>query len=254
MRFRFLLFVLWVSAFSPARVAAAELHASTSDAAIVGAGGALWIGTELAKPSIAPTDCRWCESEVNPLDRATRQALVARNPDGMKLASDAGLFLMPLSASLLTLASDRRYDTFILVAESLVVTANVNQATKFIAGRARPYAHYKNDVGVDPATGDDYLSFFSGHAASTFSVASATYAWMRVDRPDLAPYIGGAMFAGAAFTSYARIAADRHYLTDVFTGAVVGSVIGWYVIDSHRVETRQGLRLGSDGLKFTLVF
>lgn len=254
MRCRFLLVAFLVSGVFPARAPAAALHASAADAAIVGAGGALWIGTELAKPSIAPKDCRWCESEVNPLDRATRQALVARKPDGMKLASDAGLFLMPLSASLLTLASDRRYDTFILVAESLVVTANINQATKFIAGRARPYAHYQNDVGVDSDKGDDYLSFFSGHAASTFSVASATYAWIRADRPDLAPYIGGAMFAGAAFTGYARIAADRHYLTDVVTGAVVGSVIGWYVIESHRVGETQGLRLGSDGLKFTLAF
>lgn len=247
-------FLLLLSLVAPAPLSAGELRASAADVAVVGAGGALWIGTELAKPSIAPADCRWCDAEVNPVDRATRQALVAREPGTMKIASDAGLFLVPVSASLLTLASDRRYDTFVLVAESLVITANINQATKFIAARARPYRQYRNDVGVDPAKGDDYLSFFSGHAASTFSVTSATYAWMRTDRPDLAPYVGGAMFAGAAFTSYARIASDRHYLSDVVTGAVVGSVIGWYVIESHRVESRQGLRLGADGLRFTMAF
>lgn len=250
----FLLPVFLLVVFSPARLAAAELRASSADAAVVGAGGALWIGTELAKPSLAPQACRWCAAEVNPLDRAARQSLVAREPNHMALASDVGLFTLPVAASLLTLGAQRRYDTFILVAESLVVTANVNQATKFIAGRTRPYAQFHNDVGIDPAKGDDHLSFFSGHAASTFSLAAATYAWMREDRPEAAPYVGAAMLAGAAFTGYARIAADRHYLSDVVTGAVVGSLIGYTVIESHRVGDTQGLRLGADGLTFTMVF
>ena len=33
----------------------------------------------------------------------------------------------------------------------------------------------------------------------------------------------------AAFTGYLRIAADKHYLSDVLTGAIVGSAVGFVV-------------------------
>ena len=42
----------------------------------------------------------------------------------------------------------------------------------------------------------------------------------------LAPAIWGAGAALATVTGYLRIAADKHYFSDVLVGAVVGSAIG----------------------------
>jgi membrane-associated phospholipid phosphatase len=40
--------------------------------------------------------------------------------------------------------------------------------------------------------------------------------------------LGGGL-ALAAFTGYLRMGAEQHYLTDVLTGAAVGSLVGWAV-------------------------
>lgn len=224
-------------AVSAASAPAGPLAATPEDAAITAAGAGVWIASEIAKPGLAPESCRFCEAEVNAVDRQTRRALVFNNTRPMALASDAGLYLaMPLSAALLTLGSRKPGTAALLVAQSAALTANVNQAVKFAVGRSRPYARFGHDVGKDPAGGDDHLSFFSGHSAVSFSLAAASYAWMRLEKPEQAPYAGAALFAGAAFVGYARIAADRHYLSDVLVGAVVGSAIGWATIEGHRRE------------------
>ncbi len=158
-----------------------------------------------------------------------------RSCHALSLASDLGGFaLLPLAAGLLTLQSDRPGGTLLIVGESVVTTALLNQAVKFGVGRSRPYARNGNDAGVDPKKGDDHLSFFSGHTAVSFSLATATWGWMHAEGSPHAPWAGGALLAGAAFVGYSRIAADRHYLTDVLTGAVIGSAVGWLTVKMHR--------------------
>jgi hypothetical protein len=62
------------------------------------------------------------------------------------------------------------------------------------------------------------LSFFSGHTALAFSfaVSAGTIASMRSYRN--AGWVLGSGLTMAAATGYLRIAADRHYFTDVLTG------------------------------------
>jgi len=76
---------------------------------------------------------------------------------------------------------------------------------------------------------DANLSFPSGHTALGFSLATAagTVATLRGYRH--APYVWGAGMAVAAFTGYLRLAADKHYASDVLVGALVGSLVGWAV-------------------------
>ena len=45
----------------------------------------------------------------------------------------------------------------------------------------------------------------------------------------LAPWIWAAGLAVAAVTAYLRIAADRHYASDVTVGAAIGSLTGFAV-------------------------
>jgi membrane-associated phospholipid phosphatase len=99
-----------------------------------------------------------------------------------------------------------------------------NQAVKFTLGRQRPYAHFA-PPGTPPTT-DDNLSFYSGHAAVTFttSVAAGTIASLRGYSGANVVWIPGVVLASV--TSYLRLGCDRHYFTDVVAGMVVGTAVG----------------------------
>src|SRR5207249_2275303 len=73
---------------------------------------------------------------------------------------------------------------------------------------------------------DNNLSFYSGHTSATATMAAAggTIATLRGYR--LAPLVWGTGAALSAFTGYLRIAADKHYLTDVLAGAAIGAAVG----------------------------
>ncbi|WP_437766542.1 phosphatase PAP2 family protein [Sorangium sp. So ce281] len=210
------------------------------DLPIAVVGGAAWIASELAKKGLAPESCRWCTA--NALDTSVRDALVWRgNPNtAHDLSNVTVLGVAPAAALGLTALAawyDGRSDNIaadlVIVTEAMMVAMNMNQISKYIVGRQRPYAHHDNlDVlrageGTSGALPhDDDLSFFSGHSTAVFSLAAAsgTVASMRGYRA--APWVWANGMAIAALSGYLRIAGDRHYFTDVLTGAVFGAASG----------------------------
>jgi membrane-associated phospholipid phosphatase len=203
------------------------------DVTVTAAGGAAWIGSELLKGDLAPSRCRWCA--VDSTDARVRDALVWSNTSLADTISDVtGFVLMPVAAlglDALAAAHDRALgrvpEDALVVAEAGVVTADLTQLTKMLAGRERPFVHAQNPRTLrDP---DDNLSFFSGHSDEAFALAAAsgTVCTMRGYRwAPLTWTIGGAV---ATATAYFRIAADKHWLTDVVVGAVVGAGTGFAV-------------------------
>jgi membrane-associated phospholipid phosphatase len=115
-----------------------------------------------------------------------------------------------------------------LIAEATLVAANLSQFTKFAVGRERPFVHdlspAEKSNTAQPT--DNNLSFFSGHTTVAFAIAasSGTLASLRGYRA--APLVWAVAMPVACISSYLRIAADRHYLTDVLVGAVVGTGVG----------------------------
>jgi membrane-associated phospholipid phosphatase len=186
------------------------------------------------KGSLAPAACRWCAA--NPLDEAVRSGLVwspSRIAAADTLSSVIGYGVVPVSAAALTAfaaAHDGRSREIpadvLIIAESGILAMDLNQAVKLAVGRQRPFVHFHTGTG-DPT--DDNLSFFSGHATAGFSlaVASGTVATMRGYR--WAPWVWAQGLALAVGTAYLRVAADKHYFTDVLTGAAVGSGVGFAV-------------------------
>lgn len=91
---------------------------------------------------------------------------------------------------------------------------------KVLTGRARP------DVGEGPhrfrppGLSSAYRSFPSGHTISAFTVAA--FLSERYRRQELS----WVLYTLASFTAIQRIYADRHWLSDVFFGAVSGIYIG----------------------------
>jgi membrane-associated phospholipid phosphatase len=124
------------------------------------------------------------------------------------------------------------------VASSLGLAQLGADVTKRAVRRARPGVVFEGD-GI--ASRDDAHSFISGHTATTFAavVAAGTIASRR-HSPD-ATWIWVSGLGMAATTGYLRVAADRHFVTDVLGGAAVGTAIGMLM---PRVFDEYGARGG----------
>jgi membrane-associated phospholipid phosphatase len=211
---------------------------------LVAAGTLTWLLSEQLKPRVAPSECRTCG--VNGLDRAGQRGLrweehyerAHRLSDWLLLGIVPVLSIGGVAAMGLHEGSARvgLLDAFIVV-ESLVLTSVLTQATKYAVGRARPYVRTQREEGRDfVASPDDHLSFFSGHTSATFALAVSASMTATLRGYRAAPALWAVAVPLAAFTGYLRIAADRHYVLDVFTGALVGSAVGVLVPWLHKRE------------------
>lgn len=213
------------------------------DAAVVAFGAATWIVSEtLAKDALAPDTCRWCDRNaagVDTLNAVDRAGRALRWGEGEKTAdtlSNIGAFgLLPLSAigldAMLTHQSGdvrRSIEDLLIVSETATLAAVLNQAIKFAVGRERPFVHAlppeQRPFTEHPS--DNNLSFYSGHASFVFSIAVATGVVAEQRGYPHAWLVWAVGMPLAATTAYLRIGADKHYLTDVVTGAVIGSAFG----------------------------
>ena len=108
-----------------------------------------------------------------------------------------------------------------LGAEAELDTEVVVQVLKFVTNRQRP--NLSNNQ-----------SFPSGHAASAFALAAVMSSEYH-DKPLV--IVGSYGFATAV--SLARVGGLNHFPTDVLAGAVLGELIGRYVVHHHAQLTAQ---------------
>jgi membrane-associated phospholipid phosphatase len=206
--------------------------------------GALALSLELLSSKIAPSNCRWCDRDssghdtLNGFDSSIRNALRWSNTSLAGHASDiTGFGLAPLAGvglGLLLVWHDNRLNEFpidaLIVAESTLIAMNINQVTKLAIARERPFVHVRTpEERAANRTSEDNASFYSGHTSFAFSLAAAAGTVASMRRYRLAPVVWATGMAVAAATGYFRIAADRHYATDVIGGAVFGSAIGFAI-------------------------
>ncbi|MBX3224655.1 MAG: phosphatase PAP2 family protein [Labilithrix sp.] len=194
----------------------------------------------LVKNDVVAKECRWCDGtapgEVNAVDDFFRTALRRPDIEPAKAISNVLSYgvgpAVTVGLGVLAASADGRLDetplNLLLAAEGALAALTVSEAMKAIVLRERPDYHAldaESKKGVDAVT-EPLLSFPSGHPMSVFAVTSAmgTIASMRGYR--LAPliWIAGSMLGVA--TGYTRIAADRHYFTDVLAGTTIGFVVG----------------------------
>jgi membrane-associated phospholipid phosphatase len=200
------------------------------DGALAAGGVALWVSSELAKGRLAPSSCRWCAE--NGLDAGARDLLLWDRPARAARASDvlafgvlpAGIAAHQLLAARAAGDAKEGLVDLLIVAEAAALSMDLNQIVKLSAGRQRPFVHHAG-AGRSPEA-DDNVSFYSGHATLTFTLAAAagTVSDLRGYRG--APYVWGAGMTLAATVSYLRMAGDKHYLSDVLTGAALGTAAG----------------------------
>lgn len=121
-------------------------------------------------------------------------------------APAAGMLI--LTGGLNILGVDGRSDFAQLLtagAGSLVLTAGVTQGLKHSISRERP-------------DGTDFDSFPSGHTAMSFMSATI----LSKEYGSYSPWISVASYGIASAVAVQRVAADRHYATDVLAGAAIG--------------------------------
>ena len=197
--------------------------------------GALWLGSEFAKGSLAPRECRWCEP--GGLDASVTRSLWAGGGAHARVAAPAtdvlAFGVVPALMLGSTLMHDARipergYTDAAVVLESGVAAALLNQATKFLVGRERPFVHALSaaDKQNTSSPNDNNLSFYSGHTSFTFALAASatTVAAMRDSK--LTPWIAGVGGGLALATGVGRIVAGKHYASDVAVGAITGTLMG----------------------------
>lgn len=112
--------------------------------------------------------------------------------------------------------------------EAIAVSGLVTATLKGMAGRKRP-AISPDDPGSfawlrGMREGGDYQSVPSGHSTAAFAFATATYLEVKRRAPRHARWVGIAVYGSAVATAYGRMHDDRHWLSDVVTGAGIGSV------------------------------
>jgi membrane-associated phospholipid phosphatase len=208
------------------------------DAPIFAAGVIGYAVPEALLGRIAPRSCRWCEPELNGFDAGGRSALRWSNTTVAARISDANAYgLIPVGMTALHLGGWiqhhqlRRggvwWQDFIIVWESVAITAAATQGSKLAAARTRPYARFSPEPIPFDGEEDQNMSFWSGHTSLAFSMATATATVATLRKYRIAPVIWGVGMPLATFTAYLRVAGDRHYLSDVIVGAVAGGGIGF---------------------------
>ena len=200
------------------------------DPVITGAAAAGWVLLHVLEDRLASETCRWCEPP--PFDLSARGALRLQSSDTPATASDVVAYgavpLAGLGVDFFVSGRDAKTAGVdaLIAAETVALAGLAGQAVKLNVARRRPAAYAS---GAARASADDDASFYSGHASAAFAVATsfATCASMRGDGDAWVAWAAGLPLA--ALTGYLRIAADRHYLSDVLVGAGAGTLFGTLV-------------------------
>ncbi len=174
-------------------------------------------------------------NNVNRFDRgATYNSSI-----GAKTASDVLLFssyLLPLS--FLT-AEDTRKDfgkIAILYGQTIFITTGVTYLAKGILLRSRPLVYNEDFDLAEKQKVRARHAFFSGHTSQTAASCFFTAKVFSDYYPDskLKPFVWAGAIIFPAVTGYLRIAAGKHFPTDVITGYAVGATIGFLIPHLHK--------------------
>ena len=161
----------------------------------------------------------WKVGLIDDAARTSYNGRTAHISDGMALGT-------AFAAGMVTFALPRNQQTqyIQLAVQNVWITANITQTVKMLALRNRPYTQVPGFVSTKT---DDHFSFFSGHSAIT-ATAATTAILMALNQPNISNWGKAAAYTAgglALTTAGLRIAAGKHYPSDVVTGILVGVAV-----------------------------
>lgn len=114
----------------------------------------------------------------------------------------------------------------LIMLTGLTVSFYVVSGLKVLVARPRPFL-VLTDVFL--LAKDKSMSFPSGHAATSFMVATALAAYFK--------RYAAIFYSFAAAVAVSRVYMGVHYPSDVLAGAVIGCLIGWFLRTRGQVFT-----------------
>lgn len=108
--------------------------------------------------------------------------------------------------------------------KTLLISGAFNQMAKRGFKRPRPYVSRHPELYDDPS--DANASFFSGHTTLAYSLVFGAARIAQARGYKAQNYIWAMGLPLASFVGYARVAAEKHYLSDVAVGAIFGACMG----------------------------
>lgn len=198
------------------------------------------------------------KSNVNPVDRFLMQPYsnslhwIANGIVGVELLSPAILAVT---------GSEEWFTIGTMYAEAFFLTYGIKEWAKTLVDRPRPYMYAEGYPQKKVDEGDWSKSWPSGHTTNAFLGASFTsYVFCKYfpDSPWRYAVIGGT-YALAVATGALRIASGNHFLTDVLTGAVIGTACGILVPylhtlnkNSSNISSNKSVNLSPMGVSFSI--
>ncbi|MFW6131242.1 MAG: phosphatase PAP2 family protein [Candidatus Aminicenantaceae bacterium] len=119
------------------------------------------------------------------------------------------------------IAGDKKLrKTALLSLESLLASGLLVWSIKFISGRARPYTEESYNFFHPFSLKSRYNSFPSGHSSSAFAVATVIANQSDSTLIDIFSY------SLASLAAISRIHDNKHWISDVFIGSMIGYFVG----------------------------
>lgn len=213
------------------------------DLPLIGSGMALQYhsGQALRETRSTPLDLASLNrSDLHPMDRwaAGLYSPLLSSTSG---AISFGNFLAPFALGGIDLYRGNQgwggiLTDFILLEEALTFSASfVSYSKAFLKLHPTPLVYGEgipDDVKLDSR---NVSSFFSGHTTAAFTAAVFTGYTYGLKHPGSAsvPWVWGGSLAAATGVGALRIAAGKHFPSDILAGAAVGSLFGYLVPRLH---------------------
>lgn len=121
----------------------------------------------------------------------------------------------------------RLYEAAWLAGLAFASAGLVEFSLKHLVGRPRPDAGLHAVAFVGPTFAPDVDSFPSGHATSVFAVATVFVTFY--------PRLAWPLYSLAAAIALGRVYLERHYVSDVMAGMLIGVVVAAHLVRHRRV-------------------
>jgi membrane-associated phospholipid phosphatase len=206
-----------------------RLHPSIDAAIMAGSALAITLPTLLAEDIIRKR-CPCDPSEINGFDRGA----VGNQSEFADVASDVTAVLAIAAPPLLNFLDVGGGEAFqadaVIFAQTLLVNGALVEIAKYAVQRPLPRTYAGDPTLINSPGG--YRSFYSGHTSTVFASLTASAMTLRLRYGEMWwPWV----VDGVVGTSVAveRVAAGRHFPTDVIVGAMAGTLVGILVPALH---------------------
>lgn len=162
------------------------------------------------------------------------------------LASDLAIYplvTLPVAYTLLESAQGRQswngaLADAVVYGEAAMLSSGIDLMVRSLRIHARPLVYSREVPAKERLSGEASGSFYSGHSNGAFLAATYFAYTYGLRNPDseLKPWIWAGTLGAASVVAGLRIAAGKHYLSDVLVGAAAGAGFGLLFPWLHRRE------------------